>query len=131
VPKNSHPHSQFAPPILPAHSQLASAPMTRFLLRFIGLCLLATAFVFFVYDGTKSIANHQIIYTKVGDVWAIIDQNSLNLVQDWLKQKVAWAWDPYMQKAFDLPAWVVSGIGATILILLGRKKKPLIGYARD
>jgi hypothetical protein len=105
--------------------------MIRFLLRFIGLCLLATAFVFFVYDGTKSIANHDIICTKVGDVWAIIDQNSLNLVQDWLKQKLAWAWDPYLQRSFDLPAWAIVGIVATILILLGRKKRPLIGYARD
>ena len=71
------------------------------------------------------------LYTKVGDVWAIIDQNSLNLVQTWLKLKIAWAWDPYLQQSFDLPAWVVIGIVATILILLGRKKKPLIGYARD
>jgi hypothetical protein len=105
--------------------------MIRFLLRFIGLCLLATAFVFLVYDGTKSIANHQVLYTKVDDVWAIIDQNSLNLVQDWLKQKIAWAWDPYLQRSFDLAAWIVVGIVATVLILLGRKKKPLIGYARD
>jgi hypothetical protein len=105
--------------------------MIRFLLRFIGLCLLATAFVLFVYDGTKSIANHQIILTKVDDVWAIIDQNSLNFVQNWLKQNVAWAWDPYMQKTFDLPAFVLAGIVATVLILLGRKKRPLIGYARD
>jgi len=105
--------------------------MIRFLLRFVGLCLLATAFVFFVYDGTKSIANHDIVYTKVVDVWAIIDQNSLNLVQSWLKQRLAWAWDPYLQRSFDLPAWAVVGIVATILILLGRKKRPLIGYARD
>jgi hypothetical protein len=105
--------------------------MIRFLLRFVGLCLLATAFVFFVYDGTKSIANHDIVYTKVVDVWAIIDQNSLNLVQSWLKLRLAWAWDPYLQRSFDLPAWAVVGIVATILILLGRKKRPLIGYARD
>jgi hypothetical protein len=113
------------------HDQRARVPMIRFVLRFIGLCLLAMAFVFFVYDGTKSIANHQFVYTKVGDVWAIIDQNSLNFVQDWLKQKALWLWDPYIQKIFDLPTWVVLGIVATILILLGRKKKPLIGYARD
>jgi hypothetical protein len=113
------------------HYQRARVPMIRFVLRFIGLCLLAMAFVFFVYDGTKSIANHQFVYTKVGDVWAIIDQNSLNFVQDWLKQKALWLWDPYIQKIFDLPTWVVLGIVATILILLGRKKKPLIGYARD
>ena len=105
--------------------------MIRFLLRFVGLCLLATAFVFFVYDGTKSIANQHMVYTKVGDVWAIVDQNSLNLAQEWLKQKAAWAWDPYLQASFDLPAWAVLGIVAMILILLGRKKKPLIGYARE
>ena len=105
--------------------------MIRFLLRFIGLCLLALAFIFFVYDGTKSIANQQLITMKVSDAWAIVDQNSLNLVQNWLKQKLAFAWDPYVEKIFDLPTWVVLGIVATILILLGRKKKPLIGYARD
>jgi hypothetical protein len=105
--------------------------MIRFLLRFLGLCLLATAFVFFVYDGTKSIANHNLAYTRLDDMWAIIDQNSLNLVQNWLRQKFAWAWDPYLLRGFDLPAWGVIAIVATILILLGRKKKPLIGYARD
>jgi hypothetical protein len=105
--------------------------MIRFLLRFIGLCLLALAFIFFVYDGTKTIANQQVITMKVSDAWAIVDQNSLNLVQNWLKQKIAFAWDPYLQKIFDLPTWVVLGIVATILILLGRKKKPLIGYGRD
>ena len=105
--------------------------MIRFLLRFIGLCLLASAFVFFVYDGTKSIANQRVFYSKVGDVWAIIDQNSLNAAQAWLKQKAIWAWNPYGQIAFDLPTWVVLAILAMILIFLGRKKKSLIGYARE
>ena len=104
--------------------------MIRFLLRFVGLCLLATAFVLFVYDGTKSIANQQFIYMKLADAWAIVDQNSLNLAQDWLKQKATWA-GSLSQTFFDLPTWVVFGILAMILILLGRKKKPLIGYARD
>jgi hypothetical protein len=107
------------------------AIMIRFLLRFIGLCLLALAFIFFVYDGTKTIANQQLIFMKLSDAWAIVDQNSLNAVQNWLKLKFAFAWDPYLQKIFDLPTWVVLGIVAAILILLGRKKKPLIGYARD
>ncbi len=35
------------------------------------------------------------------------------------------------QTVFDLPAWGVLGFLAMILILLGRKKKPLIGYARN
>jgi hypothetical protein len=105
--------------------------MLRFLCRFIGLLLLATAFVFFVYDGTKAIANAQLIPYKVGQLWADIDQSNLTAVQAWLKLKAAWAWDPYLQAFFDLPSWVVLAILGMILILLGRKKKRLIGYARD
>ena len=105
--------------------------MIRFLLRFIGLCLLATAFVFFVYDGTKSIANQRLLYTNVEKAWAMVDQNSLNGAEEWVKQRASWAWDPYLQRLVDLPAWVVLGFVAMILILLGRKKKPLIGYARN
>ncbi len=55
--------------------------MIRFLFRFIGLCLLALAFVFFVYDGTKTIANQSLIYMKVSDAWAIVDQGSLVKLQ--------------------------------------------------
>jgi hypothetical protein len=105
--------------------------MIRFLFRFIGLCLLATAFVFFVYDGTKTIANQQLFLSRVGDVWAIVDQNSLTAAQEWLKQKAPWAWEPYMRPVFDLPTWVALAVIATLLILLGRKKKKLIGYTRD
>jgi hypothetical protein len=105
--------------------------MIRFLLRFLGLCLLATAFFFLIYDGTKSIANQHLVYIKVGDVWAIVDQDSLNLVQAWLKRTAIWAWDPFLQTIFDLPTWIVLAVASMILILLGRKKRPLIGYARN
>jgi hypothetical protein len=105
--------------------------MIRFLLRFIGLCILALAFVLFVYDGTKSIVNQHVVYAKLVEVWAMVDQTTLNQAQIWLKQKAPWAWDPYMQSVFELPAWGVLAIVAMILIVLGRKKKPLIGYARN
>ncbi len=36
-----------------------------------------------------------------------------------------------MQAVFDFPAWAILGILAMVLIVLGRKKKPLIGYARN
>jgi len=105
--------------------------MIRFLLRFIGLCVLALAFFFVVYDGERSIVNQHLTYTDVAQGWALVDQNNLTLAQNWLRQKAAWAWDPYIQKLFDLPIWGVLAIGAMIVILLGRKKRPLIGYARD
>jgi hypothetical protein len=105
--------------------------MIRFLLRFLGLLLLATAFVLFVYDGTKSIANHQLLYSSVDVVWANVNQNSLKQVQAWFEQKALWAWDPYVASFFDLPAWLVLAVSSTILVMLGRRKRRLIGYARD
>jgi hypothetical protein len=105
--------------------------MIRFLLRFLGLCLLAATFVFFVYDGTRSIANQQFVYMRVSELWAEIDQNSLNTVQAWLRQKALWAWDPYGRAFFDLPTWIVLAALSVLLVLLGRKKRKLIGYARD
>jgi hypothetical protein len=115
----------------PAHPQSARFAMIRFLLRFVGLFLLAAAFVLFVYDGTKSIADHQVFYSRVDVIWANVNQNSLKQVQSWLEQNAAWAWDPYVQTLFDLPAWLVLAVASTILVMLGRKKKKLIGYARD
>ena len=38
--------------------------MIRFLLRFIGLLLLALAFIFVVYDGIRSISDGSILLTK-------------------------------------------------------------------
>ena len=105
--------------------------MIRFLLRFIGLCLLATAFVLFVYDGERSIVNQHVSYTNVENAWATVDQTSLIQTQNWLKQKAAWVWEPYLHAGFDdTPAWGVFAFLSLILILLGRKKKPLIGYSR-
>jgi disulfide bond formation protein DsbB len=104
--------------------------MIRFLFRFIGLLLLACGFVLLVYDGTKSIANQHMYYSTVDYVWAMIDQNSLKLVQAWVRQKALWA-EPYAVVVFELPTWAVLAFLALILILLGRRKKPLIGYARE
>lgn len=106
--------------------------MIRFLFRLLGLWILATAFVLLIYDGTKSIAGNAVIITKVGDVWANIHQTSLLLLQPAIERHVAeWLWDPVILTVLEQPAWLVLGIVAILLILLGRRKKPLIGYARD
>jgi hypothetical protein len=107
--------------------------MIRFLLRFLGLWVLAAAFVLFIYDGTKSIAANAIYLTKVGDIWFNIHQKSLEELQPFVDQHVGtWLWRSAIQPFFlEQPAWLVLGILAVLMILLGRKKKPLIGYARD
>jgi len=116
----------------PAPARPSGTAMIRFFLRFIGLCLLAMAFVSLVYDGTKSIANQQLIYMKVSEAWAIVDQNSLLALEPFVEKRApAWVWSPVTTSVLDAPTWLVLGVIASGLILLGRKRRPLIGYARD
>jgi ABC-type thiamin/hydroxymethylpyrimidine transport system permease subunit len=107
--------------------------MIRFLLRFLGLLLLALAFIFLVYDGTKSIADQGLYISTVGASWANIHQSSLSALQPLVERFLGpWFWQAVVQRYFlQQPAALVLAIIAAVLILLGRKKKPLIGYARD
>jgi hypothetical protein len=105
--------------------------MIRFILRSLGLWILAGGFVFFVYDGTKSIAGDRLFFTKLSDVWNALNATSLALLRPAIEQHVAqWLWDPVILSVLTAPAWLVLAILGAILMLLGRKKKPLIGYAR-
>ena len=105
--------------------------MIRFLLRTLGLLFLAAAFIFLVYDGTRSIAANMLLYTKIDEIWSLVHQASLQQLQPLMEQNAPpWVWDPVMTTVLDAPATLILAIVGAILILLGRRKKPLIGYAR-
>jgi hypothetical protein len=105
--------------------------MIRFLFRFLGLVGLALGFIFFVYDGTKSIADQRLYITRVSDVWAALHESSLAQVRPTVERIAVWLWDPLVQNVLNAPTWLVLAVLGTLLILVGRKKRPLIGYARD
>jgi hypothetical protein len=104
--------------------------MIRFLLRFIGLLLLALAFIFLVYDGTKSIADQRLYVTTVAEVWSTFHEGSLTQVRPTLEALAPWLWDPVASRVLNASSCLVLVIVGTILVLLGRKRRPLIGYAR-
>ncbi len=105
--------------------------MIRFLLRTLGLLFLAAAFVFVIYDGTKSIAANALLYSKVDEIWSLMHPASLQQLQPFLEKNAPpWLWDPVATSVLDAPVTVVFGILGIIMILLGRRKKPLIGYSR-
>jgi hypothetical protein len=106
--------------------------MIRFLFRFLGLWIFAAGFVFLIYDGTKSIADKMLYFSKVSDVWAWVHQDSLLALQPAMNRHLmGWLWDPVVLTVLAAPASLVLAILGTFLILFGRKKKPLIGYARS
>ena len=106
--------------------------MIRFVFRFVGLWILAAGFVALVRDGTKSIAANAVFITRLGEDWNNIHSAS----QDALKALVdryagPWLWDLTTFYLLGAPTWLVLGIVGSLLILIGRKKMPLIGYGRD
>jgi hypothetical protein len=107
--------------------------MIRFVFRFIGLLLLALGFIFLVHDGTKTIADQSLYLSSVGATWSNVHQTSLTALQPAVERLVgSWAWQAVIQPYFlDQPVSLVLAIVGAIFILLGRKRKPLIGYARD
>ena len=105
--------------------------MIRFLFRFVGLLCLALGFIILVHDGTRSIADQRWFITKVSDLWIALHEASLASLRPALEGLAGGVlWDPVFVNVLNAPAWgVLLGAGA-ILILIGRKPKPLIGYAR-
>ena len=107
--------------------------MIRFVLRFFGLLFLALGFIFLVYDGTKSIADQTLYLSSVDTIWSSIHQTSLTTLKPTVERLVGpWFWQGAVKPYFlDQPVSLVLAILGALMILLGRKKKPLIGYARD
>jgi hypothetical protein len=107
--------------------------MIRFVFRFAGLVALALGFIFLVHDGTKSIADQTLYLSSVSSTWENVHQSSLAALQPVVERYAGtWGWQGVVKPYFlDQPVSLVLAIIGAILILVGRKKKPLIGYARD
>src|SRR5262249_9838758 len=107
--------------------------MIRFVFRFVGLVSLALGFLVLVHDGTKSIADQKVYISSVESTWDNIHQSSLAALEPAVEKLAgAWVWTGVIQPYFlKQPVSLVLVIVGAILILLGRKKKPLIGSARE
>jgi len=105
--------------------------MIRFLLRFLGLLGLAAAFILVIYDGMKSIVDSRMSITSVRGLWELINAGSLSKLKPLIEPYAGGLlWDPAMISILAAPSWSLLGLFGILFILLGRKKKPLIGYAR-
>ena len=105
--------------------------MIRFLFRLIGLLSLAAAFILVVYDGTKSIAINTLFLTSARDLWTLISPASLAKLQPLLAPYAGGLlWDPLMLTLLAAPASALLGVVGILCLLIGRRKKPLIGYER-
>jgi hypothetical protein len=106
--------------------------MIRFVLRFLGLLLLALGFFFLVYDGIRTITNQAWQITSTTDFWNMLSDRSLMAFQTSVERYAGPdIWKAVVAPLLEQPAAALSCVLGVILIVIGRKKKPLIGYARD
>jgi hypothetical protein len=105
--------------------------MIRSFFRLIGVIFLAAGFILLMYDGAKSIADSRIYIYKLGQLWTDIHTSSMQAAQAKVQASLpAQVWDPVITTVLEQPSWLVLGVIGTLFILLGRRRKPLIGYAR-
>jgi hypothetical protein len=105
--------------------------MIRGLLRFLGLLMLALAFIFVIYDGVKSIADRTFYATALSQFWTEVHDSSLKAAQKSVEGMSGALWSLAIGPILEQPAAAVFAVIGIVLIVLGRRKKPLIGYARD
>lgn len=103
--------------------------MFRFLFRFVGLWLLAGAFVALVIDGTRSITAGRFVIMPLVEAWVAMHPASI----DWLKLTVErdlspWMWSTLAYVLYA-PLWAVLAVLGAILVVLGRRRARLIGYS--
>ena len=105
--------------------------MIRGFFRLVGLLLLAAGFVFMVYDGARWVADQSLKFTRFGQFWNDIHQSSQQVFRTWVEANVPWLWNNVFKIILDQPAFAVLGVAGILLMLLFRRRKPLIGYSRD
>ncbi len=105
--------------------------MIRGFFRLIGLLLLATGFLFLVYDGARSIADQTLRLTRLGEFWNDINQASQQSMRLTVEGLSPWIWNNVVKHLLNQPTWVVFGLLGILLMLIFRPKRRLIGYGRD
>ena|SRR5215212_105321 len=105
--------------------------MVRFLLRVLGLLLLAAGFVGLVIDGTRSIANSQVVLTPFGELAFSLFPRSFPLIEPTVTRLNPFLWDPIVRTLLLLPASVFGFALGAAFLWLGRRPPEPIGYRAD
>jgi hypothetical protein len=102
--------------------------MVRFLLRVLGLLLLAAGFVGLVVDATRSIVNETVSFTPLSELVATVLPRTYPTLQASVTQVHPALWDPVLVNLFQVPASVIGVVLGALLLWLGQKPAEPIGY---
>ena len=106
--------------------------MVRFLVRVLGLLVLAAGFVGLVVDATRSIANSRASFTPLGELAKTVFPSTFPLIEPGVTRNVhPLLWDPVLTTLFLLPASVLAFALGALLLWAGQKPAEPIGYRAE
>ncbi|WP_029029449.1 hypothetical protein [Salinarimonas rosea] len=106
--------------------------MIRFLVRVLGLLLVAAGFVGLVVDGTRSIANYEIAFTPLGEVLFQAFPESFPMLEPAITRHVSPVlWDPVLLTILLWPASIVAFVLGALLLWLSQKRPEPVGYLTE
>jgi hypothetical protein len=100
--------------------------MLRFLLRALGLIVLAAAFASAVIDGARSIANNALVWKPLGTALEQLSPGRIDRLQAWAGKIHPKLWDPVLIDVLWAPtslALAVIGVALMALGSLGRGRR--------
>lgn len=106
--------------------------MFRFLVKVIGLLLVAAGFVGIVVDGTRSIANHEIVFAPLGEVLFQLFPGTFPMIEPAISRHVSpFLWDPVLLTVLLWPASIVAFVLGVLLIWAAQKPREPVGYLTE
>ncbi|SDR06585.1 hypothetical protein SAMN05519103_00603 [Rhizobiales bacterium GAS113] len=104
--------------------------MVRGLIRCIGYLALSAGFIAFVVDGARYIANNEWSFLPIGTAIDAVLPRAYSGWEAIAKLRFpAFLWDPLLVRALATPFFAVASLIGVLLLLLGRRRKALIGYS--
>ena len=101
----------------------------RFLSRCLGLLLAAGAFVAFVIDGTRSVADNVIETQPIGAVWVWASERSFSAAQAAVQKNLSpLFWDRMVMPILTAPFFTLLLVLALFFLWLGRRPRSRVGY---
>ena len=104
--------------------------MLRLFFRFVGLLVLAGAFVSLVIDGTRSVAARSTEILPLGRTATALAPDAFVKAHTFIETHAPLLWDPVLVTILLLPTWLVLGFIGFVLLALTRAPMPKIGYSR-
>ncbi len=103
--------------------------MIRFVIRTLGLLIVAGGFVALVIDGARTIANGALAFTPLGETAFKAFPASFPILQPAVERHVhPLLWDPVLLNLFLAPTFAVAFVVGFALLWLGRRKPEPIGF---